>query len=796
MASGARAGGRDALRGRAAWRGLVAAAALLACTPRSKPPPETDAPPPEAVAELPGPPEEASAPAEAPPEPIALVIRDLEGRPIAGAQVVHTNKKNVETGLRSDGEGRVSVPGRGHVHVKAPGHLGLGVKVSRRDVGRELRLLPASTLSLRLVDARGAPVVGATVQQDRGPTIEGRSDARGVLEVGDLGPGRRLLHARAPGLAGDAFVAVGLGEAASAEIKLHPRTHVSGEVVVSDGERCSSGHLNLTVGADSSSTGCPICGGADAEERVMIASDGRFDVELAPGVLYGVEVACDDAVTREAGPLLVGDAAVRDLRWEVLRGQRIAGRFVDGQGRPVAGISFMLRDTASGEPIAEAAGDEGGRFSVGGLLPGSYALEAYSIDDGPFDYETEAPLEIGEANLLDLVVTLESEPSTPRDDGDDDDDDDAAEPYPELRGIVRGPDGAPIAGALIEAAPDRRRHEALGMIAARWHGRPTRSAADGSFTVRSPVPRDELEDEDYPAEVMIVAQVVGGGLGIGTMTSPSEPTTVWVGPTGGIRGAVVDRRGRPVRHFGVDLSDERPRPVYVYAPDGRFEVQGFAPGTYRLRLHTSEADAGQRVVVKAGKVSEAQPTMIRGQVGTLSVLLSGGDGDVRGCKVLCGPAEGGSRSSTSVSDEDGWAQFHEVPSGPTLITLPACTVGEVHYPAQRRYVHLRADDQRIEIMRVVGQPAPASALVGDLGFKTARLPSGDPAMAAPTIAKVLPGGPAAAAGLVVGDRIARVNGQRVSGRDVGLFEPLTRVRRGDEVSLELADGRKLTLRAR
>jgi S1-C subfamily serine protease len=63
------------------------------------------------------------------------------------------------------------------------------------------------------------------------------------------------------------------------------------------------------------------------------------------------------------------------------------------------------------------------------------------------------------------------------------------------------------------------------------------------------------------------------------------------------------------------------------------------------------------------------------------------------------------------------------------------------------------------------------------------------------VAVVRPGGPAAAAGLEVGDTFTSIDGQDVTGMNDYLFWTLGRVPEGTTVSLGLARGEKLAVTA-
>ncbi len=541
-----------------------------------------------------------------------------------------------------------------------------------------------------------------------------------------------------------------------------------------------------------------MCAGADASFSAPIAADGTFRVELPPHVRHGVEVHCDDAVPDDPGAVLVTDADVGGLRWKVRRGQQIRGRAVDEGGRPLPGIDIMLRDD-DGENVAGATTDGDGRFTLGGLVAGEYEMLAFG-ERSDVVYEDERMVDVQDGAPTEVLVTLKDEPAhrgRETHEGDTDSSDTPSEP--ELRGIVRDARGAPVEGAILQIVVDRARDDVLAGVMSGWNGAaPRRSDAGGAFSVRTPPGVTLDKSGDYESRLVILAHVVGGGLGVAILTRPADATEIVVGPPGTLAGSVRDRRGAPVLHFGLDVGSSRPRPVYVHAPDGRFELPGLAPGDLRLRIHAGEADTGRRLSIKPGSNSAGAPFEVRGTIEELLIdmhpITSGGD--PIGCTVVFGPLDGSPRVRARVS-EDGFVTFDGVPAGPSRIDLPACTAGTTHFPAQSRHVVVRGDERASVRFPVVGREGRASAWNGDLGLSLARVAADrDPAMVLPTVARVRAGGPAAAAGIVVGDRIAWIDGHRVTGRDAALAAALLQVRRGDEVGLELADGRALRLRAR
>lgn len=99
-------------------------------------------------------------------------------------------------------------------------------------------------------------------------------------------------------------------------------------------------------------------------------------------------------------------------------------------------------------------------------------------------------------------------------------------------------------------------------------------------------------------------------------------------------------------------------------------------------------------------------------------------------------------------------------------------------------------------IRVVRTQVKDGEAVGDLGYTLRR---SEPTVAAEAVRQIVavvrPGGPAAQAGLQVGDEIVAVAGESVIGADAYLHYNLTRVAPGATVQLGLARGVTIAVKA-
>ncbi|WAS90913.1 carboxypeptidase regulatory-like domain-containing protein [Nannocystis punicea] len=787
---------------------------VLACStsppglPAAAPAPLNDEAPAPVVSEAPVAAKVAPRKAKPKAEPVEVVVRDIAGGVVAGAKVIDGNEGTIEQRTHvTDARGVAVVPGGMTVAVEAAGFVPLTSEKLPQRGRAELYLMPGSTIVGRVVDTHGRPVGGADVKLGRGfgREAEAKTDADGRFRFAELEPGRRLLMVRG-GVIGDRMIMVGLAETATVEVKVERAATITGRVVLAEtGAPCPGGWVTFFVGLEGAASGCPICGGKDPTVEAPIADDGTVRLEVAHGLVHGVEVACRGAMKAEQDPVIVADADVSGLRWQARRGLQIRGVVVDDKRRPLPGMEVRMR-TTDGDPLPDANGDETawtdeeGRFSLEGLVDGTYELETYIYTPIDVYYEGAAEVTLADVDLDDVVITASGKPWHEDDDDDGPDEEEVDAPAPaRVRGVVLDMRGEPVAGAVVMIDDDPAPDDVMQPLRRGWDGQaPTLSGADGSFEAPAPpAPKRSGEDDDDDVDAtkqVAVAFAPGGAVGLAWIGK--KPVEVRVGPPAAITVKVRDRRGRPFTHYGVDLSRERPDPEYVHAPGGMFTIPGFLPGSQPLRIHTPEGDLSKTIEVPA-KGSPAVVTYEpRGEIETLMIAVDDvvSRDDVAGCKVAVGPV-GGPRKAPVVSDADGIAEFHDVPAGPAQIDVLACKVGDKRYPAQSVRVHLRPDWMAMRFVAIAGHDAALSR-AGRLGYTLGvRHASVDPLLQPLRVESVVRGGPAARAGLAVGDVIVKVDGIAVAGRSAHRYEALTRVAAGDRVMLRLADDRAVELKA-
>ncbi len=320
--------------------------------------------------------------------------------------------------------------------------------------------------------------------------------------------------------------------------------------------------------------------GAEVSRRAQADAEARASFDALPiGTSLRVDVSAEGFV--ESGGTSVGVRAGEEVETELTleRGVRLAGRVIDPQGEPIPQASLDLHVTLRNSSWSSGSfgrSDEGGHFDLRGVRAGTIALKAVH------PRYVEASLELGElepgAERLDLVLTLGSGAS--------------------IAGRVTWPDGSPAAEVWVaaEVASD-----GIGWVDPDAVPR-AKTGADGGFELQgleggavalraTARPRRELQERlaeaghldapglRRPQLLARLENVPVGAVGV--------ELVLRVGET--LRGRVVDERGQPFERAQVlvERAGEeralRSNLRNVRDPQGFFEFEGFAPGSYVVR---------------------------------------------------------------------------------------------------------------------------------------------------------------------------------------------------------------------
>ena len=298
-------------------------------------------------------------------------------------------------------------------------------------------------------------------------------------------------------------------------------------------------------------------------QSVETDEQGRFAfTALVPGPVMSLAVKAPGYVSH-AHSMFTGNqlpevtsGGDQDVRVELDRGGLIQGAVKDDQGTPLIGAMVSLRATGMsairwmGAPQAFTAED--GTYELAGIPTGAYHVTARV--DGYAEGETEEPVQVPEGGTVrarDVRLTQAGQ----------------------AMGVVRTPDGEPLAGALVrgQAQAEEGRGGRWGTMRRRWQNRtrtPTMTDDKGKFLLKG-----------LGAKVTWTLRVEHDDF----VTTDSKPFRVKAGETHETE--ITMQRGASVSGVVVAPSGERAAGV-------RVQVGTLGPEEAR-RMHLSSWEADQ-----------------------------------------------------------------------------------------------------------------------------------------------------------------------------------------------------------
>jgi protocatechuate 3,4-dioxygenase beta subunit len=298
-------------------------------------------------------------------QPVTGVVRDANGRPIAGASV----QLDDGTLAITDARGTFDV---GHrrgllaVVVSAPGFAPARVEVRVRDRAVDLALeLDVADAAIEGVvrDANGRPIAGATVmvRWDDGlaASIELTSDKRGVFEATSLPAGAVTLVVEGPGYGTVELRGEARARVSPLELALTPTVEVA--VVVRDADSGRPvAEANVQLGGRTATTD------AAGEARVveLDGGRGRWPLRVAAAGYVAAELDASAEAAQRDGAITVA----------LQRGGAIEGVVQDDLGEAVRGAAISVRTPGATEVLARASTSGSGSFRIEGLPEGEVEL--------------------------------------------------------------------------------------------------------------------------------------------------------------------------------------------------------------------------------------------------------------------------------------------------------------------------------------------------------------------------------------------------------------------------------------
>jgi protocatechuate 3,4-dioxygenase beta subunit len=524
-------------------------------------------------------------------------VVDPAGRAVAGAEVLlvptpaqeesfsdpHLPPGIVRASTDAQGafELRLVPPGRFDLAARHPGFAPLSRSglaedgPGRLDLG-VLTLAPGAVLEGKATDGRGAPVSGAEIGYhqsqpglpsqtswfDRLRTARVTTAGDGTFRIEGLSPGAEVtLDVRRQGYK-EQMLETGVPAPAPLHVRMQAVHDLTGRVVGPGGEPPPGASVTYVIHQR---------GARSTDESAPTDGEGRFRLTgVLPGPVHLEAYAPGYKVRFWEGEMPdTGEARPVEIALE--RGEVLEGRVLDGEGNPVAnvGVTSTLGDLSTStsrrqslaRPNADGVTDSDGRYLLDGLDTGLHTVWAVQGQR-----RTRAKIEI-EPGVNRLDLTFQRETRT------------------EVSGRVLDDRGAPVAGAKVELIPG-----AGGLLR-------EVSAGDGTFRFAG-VPAGSVHLRASLDGFMPATESLTVG------DSPVHGVDLRLAPGGAITGRLLGVK--PEELAGVRISAASIHTVSGRPDrDGRYRLQGLAPGEWYVTVHLSPRHATWRKVLLEPGAAEA-----------------------------------------------------------------------------------------------------------------------------------------------------------------------------------------------
>ena len=504
-------------------------------------------------------------------------VSDTGGGPVAGATIwlFDPNQPDQPYVTRSGADGKYELTVEPSLYSELVVHADYTLDtrpltLRPGGVREDVTLLPGGSIEGTVVDGSGAPIAGATVNTVAptretlaraparwqmaafyGAVLPAVSDASGRFVLRGLAPGNVQLVARAPAFATTTPTALDLTLAENrtgVTVSAVPARSISGFVVARGGSRGLAG-VRVIAMREGALIAMPMVVATDATGYFEITglAAARYRIAaVAPGF---VPYVSDDAMA-------IADRDARDTLLALDRGVTVRGTLAPGMRgtvKLVPSTITLVQVLRAG--LTRADVDEHGNFEFSAVAPGSYSIVAST-----FDQRGERKLEVGGNAPAPVQVAMA--------------------PRPAISGEVVDDRGTKLAGALVQAVPDKIRDFAAVQFST------VRTDERGAFRIIA------VEPGEYE---LIVFDAKGQRAWAGERKRPFKPHSVTVPATGGaeqtltvtsggasITGVVVGADQHPVADAWIEVHarDARRPPAVFPAPPilsdatGRFAIDG------------------------------------------------------------------------------------------------------------------------------------------------------------------------------------------------------------------------------
>jgi len=511
--------------------------------------------------------------------------------------------------------------------------------------------------------------------------------------------------------------------------------------------------------------------------------DGSFAIKGLLPATYELSVYHDDYASPEL-PIeaeLPAGEDVDGLRIELPAQGRVEGVVRDDAGQVVSNVSVRLRGSSWG---GSARTNDEGQFVLEAVRTGEYRITAQrgwsetmrapgATDDDDAGERIDVLAE--ETTTIDLLVESQGG---------------------RITGRVLGEGGEPIADAFVEAVRESDSAAASdggSRQRARWSSwskQPVLTDEEGRF---------ELTALSEGATYAVYANRKGGGEAIAEHVAEGSDVELSIAPVGVLAGVVRMAGGGFPERFTVSASDRSAgqwqRDDFLRT-EGRWELVNLSPGTYEVKVDAAEGNAKTEVELTEGEERTDVELELTPLVTVTGRLVDAETGKgVPGMKVSVSAggavfsfAMDGKANEKDISDPEGNFVVEDAPTGKvSLIAMaPGFTDSDYGWTWVSRRLPVEPRTQNLGTIELVARRVKPGEEDGDLGFKVKEQePDTEPEDVRQVVAFVRPGGPAATAGLKVGDAIVAIDGQPVTGQDAYRYRTLSAVVAGTTVSLKV-----------
>jgi hypothetical protein len=604
-------------------------------------------------------------------------------------------------------------------------------RLATRAEGVVIEVDQARSIAGRVRRPDGPPVAGARVELRRGGQARGRAvtDSRGDFRLEGLLPDHYGVGASAPGLArASRVVTLAEQDLNGVDLVLDAAAELRGQVLDAEGRAAAGVAVNLEV-----------------DDKVLpparADAEGRFSfTELGPGpAVIQADGEERGRARQELGPLAPGQRREVTLRLSA-GGLSVRGQIRWKNGQPAAGIEVQAINLRSDWDGDEVSTGPDGRYRVGpfprGAVVAVTARPPSATPLVPASGKRTVRLETGDAGGIDFVFSPAAG---------------------EIRGVVAGPGGGPLAGAVVRAEGTR-----------------VVSGEDGAFVLDGLAPGEHDLRADYPGLPGAAARQVAAGR-----------TDVRIAfRRGAVLAGVVD--GISPRGAGLCSVWARPRAAgEAEGPEDRavcgegaaFELRGLAPGEYDLVAITLDGRSGGLPRVTLSEGQERRDLRVRLAGG---VTLVGRIVDLESRAPVAGAQVAAEVEGTTIratSDAAGRFRLEGVRRGLTAY-LRFEAPGHLGNGLQRSapMEGETYDLGAVPLLRERPGPPPT----GRAGIVLAV--NADGAFEVKDTVEDLP---ASKAGVRPGELVARIDGHDLENADLGMAVALIRGKSGTPLVLEL-----------